>query len=172
MPSRHITIPVLITVATAVFLVFAFDVHDAAYWATLRQNLAAEILGFSLGAVLAAWVAWGLARERISRIGKPLIQLIAQLRVDGRLSGNAARTAVIVVARVLGDDAGIQQPAGLTPNEHQESCDVCGLSSCVATSNADHQMYCDQCGLPDGYWKGIKVVTLKESSGRKGGSAA
>lgn len=152
---RYVLISIVFALAVAAALI-SIDSSQQDYWASFRQNLVAEILGFIFAGAIATWVTWRIARDRLSEVGRPLLHLISQLRTDGSISGPAARKAVILTAKVLGEDAGLYRETR-KPLEQQDECGICGMTTCIEQSSHKSERNCGHCGLSQAYWKGIAV---------------
>ena len=112
----------------------------------LWLNLVAEIAGIAVAIIVAVPVASRFARSRLAKIAPEYAALIAQLRVDGTITCEAARKSIICTVALIADDqlevTDLLQDAATAPQQ----CDVCALDFLTK------EEHCFHCGLHRKAW--------------------
>jgi hypothetical protein len=119
--------------------------------ASLLLNTAAGFLVLGVGFALTAWLALILANEKLEKIARHLVSPIAQLRVDGAITGEAARRCVVCAVSMLSEKRLFESRSLGSNGTPQIDCGVCGLLA--ETEGTGTSLRCKYCKLKGDTWK-------------------
>lgn len=128
---------------------------DSSFWRNLGLNGVAELTGLAAGVLVAVPLALRFARSRVKAVGSQVAAAIAQLRVDGTITDQGARRAMICAVALLDEEHLGAARSLCRSNGPLMSCGVCSLE--VETNNDR----CSHCGLHGDHWN---VPDLKPGS--------
>jgi hypothetical protein len=149
LPYAIVALVVAAVLAGVSFMMTAPRVGPTEFEANLLLNVVAEFIGFGVGIVAAGHLAARATQKKIDELGKPLVQLIRQLRVDGTITSEAARAAVQAVFSVISEKAiGSARIGGI--DDAADNCAVCALECKVAGTGENKR--CRLCHLPGKIW--------------------
>jgi hypothetical protein len=131
------------------------DNGDQVFWSNLLLNIVAELFGLALGILIPLIIVSKLAGQRLDRLARPLVELIAELRTHNAISATAARNCVICAVRLLSEDHLKQKSISLSIAYKKDNCEVCALRIDTLPDKR-----CEHCGLLDHVWK-LKKETEK-----------
>jgi len=127
----------------------------SSFWRNLALNGVAELAGVAVGVLIAVPLASRFARSRVKAVGSQVAAAIAQLRVDGTITDQGTRRAMICAVALLDEEHLGEARSLLEPSKRLMSCNVCSLE--VETNNGR----CSHCGLHGDHWN---VPDLKPGS--------
>lgn len=109
-------------------------------------NLAASTAEIAVVTFFAAVAAWAIARHKLWQLSKPVLTFIQRLRIDGRLSREGARRAVVCSVAIISED---NMSRAIRPgfDEKPGDCPIC--AQCVRGETNQ----CSHCGLPKSIWR-------------------
>jgi drug/metabolite transporter (DMT)-like permease len=142
----------LIVIAIASMIVVGLVMRNSGgkvgpdYWESLFLNIAAGLLCLALGSLLALKIASRSASAKLELLAKPLVNLIAELRLGETITPQAARCAVICTVGLISENHLRKLRVG--KGEAEEKCAVCGLD----TTMDEDKTGCGHCGLRDHLW--------------------
>lgn len=130
------------------------------FWSNLYLNFVPEFIGAAVGILIPLIILAWFADKKLEKLAQPILELIAQLRADGRITELGARRSVVCAVKLISENnmKGKSISLCLTPREGE--CDVCTLK----IENSDDNR-CKFCGLKDKLWKFDEE--LKESLKKK-----
>ena len=115
----------------------------SAFFENFFLNASAEFLGIAVGIGIPVL----LASRKFNVLARPLIELIAQLRIEGKISGQSARNCVICAVKFINEDE-LKKDISLSIRSRTDTCDVCSLDI-----ETDARKKCQHCGLSDHVWR-------------------
>ena len=120
------------------------------FGSSLGVNVAAGFLGGAVSFLIAATLARQAALSRLKSTGTPIARFVRQMRVDQKVSQQAARAAIVVAAKLL-TDIGLSDERKHDTTKAADDCQVCGLDYEIKTLPSG-DVACAHCELQGAVW--------------------
>ena len=151
---------VVITAIIALVISYALSKDNLSeFISNFFLNLVAEFLGIAIGGVLAAFIAYKLATDKLDKLAPDLVALIAQLRKGRTINEKAARQCVICTVSFISEESLLQaRDTAASISITTLKCPVCELDADVVRS-ADGHRHCTHYHLQGNVWnrKELKI---------------
>ncbi len=118
-------------------------------------NVAAGLVEIAIGTALAAVATWAVAKNKLRELSRPVLALIQRLRIDGRLTEEAARRSVVCAVALL-SESNVSKEIRPGPDEPNTDCPIC------AQPVAERMNKCIYCQLPKAIWSDAELVEVHQ----------
>jgi hypothetical protein len=139
--TAGITIAIVAAVAAVLIAWALAKDHGADFWSNYLLNVGAELLGLAIAALVASIVA----KRKLDDWLPPVIELIANLRNNGKLDGPSAQSAVICAVRIFSEERFLRTRPPLPVLNDDATCRICRETPVIEDSGA--RRTCTHCGL-------------------------
>jgi hypothetical protein len=144
-----ITVIVLLVLAAIVGLI-AFGLTDKSgqeFSSELLLHVFAEFLAIALGFAIPLLIASRLLGEKLNILARPIVELVARLRIDGKISRESARSCVKCAVTLISEES-FKEGYSLSVWPPERICDVCDLKIDLQLDDK-----CQHCGLSGHIWR-------------------
>jgi hypothetical protein len=122
------------------------------FWSSFLLNVAAELLGLGITALVAVIVA----KQKLDDWVPRLVNLIANLRGDNKINGPTARSAVICAVQIFSEERFLRTRPSLSVLTNDKNCKVC-LMDAETEPLPNNSVRCKHCLLPSDIWGNTAV---------------
>jgi hypothetical protein len=146
-----------VTGGCVVLLFFAHRLStDHEFTKEFLVNLAASSAEIAVVTFFAALATWAIAQNKLRQLSRPVLTFIQRLRIDGRLSREGARRAVVCSVAIISED-NVSRAISPGVDKKTNDCPIC--AQCVR-GETDR---CSHCGLPESIWRDENLLMVHRS---------
>jgi hypothetical protein len=166
---RKLLLPIYGIILLGIALVFGIKSYNLAilpnttsqqsFRGNLYLNFVPEFLGAAFGVLVPLIIIAWVADKRLKKLSQPIMELIAQLRAEERITKEVARRSAICAVNIISEINVKKDKTSVSLKQREEKCDVCALPIEI---RKDYR--CKYCLLPDHVWKLEKKPVIPCSS--------